>query len=139
MWENRCILIKGKVWDYSKRTQYIWNLILISFFSILSSINWEIIIEIWEIRNILSFTFLLKLFYCVSIFLKLFFYFSQIVSFKNSGYPLSNKKWYFFYFVKMKSSAHFSVKNFDNWYYFVNARQFSRIRSWITDYLVKAI
>lgn len=134
MWENRCILIKGKVWDYSKRTQYIWNLILISFFSILSSINWEIIIEIWEIRNILSFTFLLKLFYCVSIFLKLFFYFSQIVSFKNSGYPLSNKKWYFFISLKWNR-----LHNFDNWYYFVNARPFSRIRSWITDYLVKAI
>lgn len=134
MWENRCILIKGKVWDYSKRTQYIWNLILISFFSILSSINWEIIIEIWEIRNNLSFTFLLKLFYCVSIFLKLFFYFSQIVSFKNSGYPLSNKKWYFFISLKWNR-----LHNFDNWYYFVNARQFSRIRSWITDYLVKAI
>lgn len=128
MWENRCILIKGKVWDYSKRTQYIWNLILISFFSILSSINWEIIIEIWEIRNNLSFTFLLKLFYCVSIFLKLFFYFSQIVSFKNSGYPLSNKKWYFFISLKWNR-----LHNFDN------ARQFSRIRSWITDYLVKAI
>lgn len=134
MWENRCILIKDKVWDYSKRTQYIWNLILISFFSILSSINWEIIIEIWGIRNNLSFTFLLKLFYCVSIFLKLFFYFSQIVSFKNSGYPLSNKKWYFFISLKWNR-----LHNFDNWYYFVNARQFSRIRSWITDYLVKAI